>query len=144
MREIQLSHTNNNLCLLESGEVVSFPSIWKKELISEIREWRFMEAQKIFLPVYCVFDNTTLNSIISVMPRSLSDMWIVKGFSDLSIRRYGAVIVKIVNDFMKSKGIKDILYGYDAFNIDNSKVRAIIGFYGLLDEFIHEREKGTS
>ena len=124
-----------------NGEIKDIPYLWYAQLTYEIKEWRNDMAKLIGLPAYCVFSNVTLHNLVSAFPRTVNELWLVKGFSSTLIDTYGNDICKIVDSFLRARGVDCVLYGQTAFDISNERVKGIVGYLGLLDYFNIDKEE---
>lgn len=135
MQNIKLSSNDyGNSCILEDGSVIEFPLSWFNILMETLKEWRSYNAKEINLPAYCVCPDKTLNSIINVLPRNKSFLWLVDGLNDVLIDTYGDDIVNMIDDFLKHHSVVDVLYSKNSFAIKNQRIKGILGFLGLLDD----------
>ena len=132
---MELSNSIENKIVTSSGEVKEFLYGWVIELEEDIRVFRREKSAIIGLPPYCVFPDTTLHSLIKVLPRKIDELWLVKGFNQVLIDTYGKEICELIDAYLKEKDIVEILYGKKAFDVSNSKVKAILGYLGVLEYF---------
>lgn len=136
---MKLSNTLGNKIVTEYGEVKDIPYSWMNELAEDIKRWRKNEAAIVDLPAFCVFDDKVLFAIINVLPRTINDLWLVPGLNKVRIDSYGVHICHIVSSFLEKKGIVDILYGKSAFDLSSKKTVGILGYLGVLDYFITDK-----
>ena len=132
---MKLSNTTENKVVISTGEIKDIPYSWMNELIKDLKDWRKDAASSIELPAYCVFPDSTLLNILNALPRMLNELWLVKGLNSVLIDTYGEQICSVVNTFLAKKNIVDIMYGTSAFDVENDRVKGILGYLGLLEYF---------
>lgn len=142
MTNIIIKNQDYNSCILSTGEVVEFSMSLYNKLIKEIKEWRLEKSRLIQLPAYCIFPDKTIHSIVNVLPRSIENLWLVSGFSQIIIDNYGTEIISLINSFLAEHKIVDIIYGSSSFDLKNHKVKGILGYLGLLKNFPNNEESG--
>ena len=71
-------------------------------LYDALRIMRAELAQKEGIPAYCVFHDKTLKAIAEAMPASLDELLQIKGAGPQNVRKYGEVVLKIIEDYADS------------------------------------------
>ena len=130
----KLSNKLSNQCILESGEVVDFNFDWFYELIEELKSWRLNMAKIVALPPYCIYSDKVMSNIAQILPTEKEMLWLIDGFNQTLIETHGKELIELINGFLLSKKVVEVLHGAGSFNIKNQKVKGILGFLGLLPE----------
>lgn len=73
--------------------------ISKEDLVEVLKRKRRELAEVENVPVYIIFNNQTIHSIISINPKDLESFKKVSGFGKVKIERYGREIIKTLNQF---------------------------------------------
>ena len=76
----------------ESGSV-------NEKLRAELQEWRTGRFKKDNVPAYCIMHQSTLMAIASLVPKTRSELLMVKGFGEESFRKYGEEILEITGKY---------------------------------------------
>jgi hypothetical protein len=85
-------------------EIIPESDVVEDEIISQLKSLRSELSQKYRLyPVYNVFNNETLMSIIDKKPTSLDELSSIKGFGEKKIELFGSEIVEFVNNKLIGK-----------------------------------------
>ena len=66
-------------------------------LFKKLKRWRNMVAQAEKKPIFVIFSNTTLEEIVYMQPRNLTELHRVKGVGPTKLRRYGEAILSILS-----------------------------------------------
>lgn len=69
------------------------------KIYTALKEYRLYTSRKEGIKPYYIFNNTQLEEIIAVRPKSVEDLMQVKGFAAVKCRKYGNEIIEIVNRF---------------------------------------------
>jgi ATP-dependent DNA helicase RecQ len=75
------------------------PSQFERELREYLREWRQMVAHEQRVPAFVVMYDTSLEDLCRKQPRSVSELFHVRGFGERKIKSYGQQIVEALNRF---------------------------------------------
>lgn len=70
-------------------------------LFNALKEKRMELANSIGAPPYCVATNRTLQSMISIKPKTREQMLMVLGFGPRKVEQYGDVLLKVIADHSK-------------------------------------------
>lgn len=71
-----------------------------EDLIKKLKEFRFAEAKKKSLPLYCIFANSVIEDIVTFLPTNKDDLVKIKGFGTKKSQQYGDEIINIVTNFL--------------------------------------------
>jgi len=74
------------------------PLFYTMSLFSHLREYRTIQSLAQKLPMYCVFGDTVLRSIVQTRPRSRAELLAIRGLSDEKCDSYGDDIIRIVKN----------------------------------------------
>jgi ribonuclease D len=66
------------------------------ELLQQLKQWRDEQARIEGVETYRVMNNATLEALITRMPTSLAELLEVKGIKEAKSRRYGKVLLQMV------------------------------------------------
>lgn len=70
-----------------------------KEIIrAELKKYRLQKAKSLNYKPYFIFNDQTLEEILSIMPSTLDDLKKISGFGDKKIESYGQDIINIINE----------------------------------------------
>lgn len=75
----------------------------KETIRSELKKYRLQKAKSLNYKPYFIFNDQTLEEILSIMPKTLTDLKKISGFGDKKIEFYGQDIINIINE--RSEGI---------------------------------------
>ena len=70
----------------------------KETIRAELKKYRLQKATSLNYKPYFIFNNQTLEEILSIMPRTLTDLKKISGFGDKKIEFYGQDIINIINE----------------------------------------------
>lgn len=85
-KEIQSIQKENNSVIEENND----------SLIEQLKNYRLTKAKEKNLPPYYVFNDETLNEIISIKPQTIDELLTVKGFGQKKCEWYGNNILQII------------------------------------------------
>ena len=74
------------------------PLLYTMSLFTHLKDYRTIQALSKKLPMYCVFGDTVLRSIVQTRPRSRADLLAIRGLSDEKCDSYGDDIIRIVKN----------------------------------------------
>ena len=63
-----------------------------------LRKWRLERAKTDSVPPYVVFSDEALHGIVNAQPRLLEDLLSVRGVGQVKMERYGAEVLKVLQD----------------------------------------------
>ncbi len=63
-----------------------------------LRAWRAAEARAQSVPAYVIFPDTVLRDVAAVAPQTLDDLALVKGVGAYKLERYGAAVLRALQD----------------------------------------------
>ena len=86
-KEIQSIQKENNSVIEENND----------SLIEQLKNYRLTKAKEKNLPPYYVFNDETLNEIISIKPQTIDELLTVKGFGQKICEWYGTDILQIIS-----------------------------------------------
>ena len=70
----------------------------KETIRAELKKYRLQKAKSLNYKPYFIFNDQTLEEILSIMPRTLTDLKKISGLGDKKIEFYGQDIIKIINE----------------------------------------------
>ncbi len=70
----------------------------RNRIIERLRLWRKNEANKLKLPAYCIFTNSTMKAIVNYNPSNIDELLLIKGVGKKTIVNYGEKIINILNN----------------------------------------------
>ena len=70
----------------------------KETIRAEIKKYRLQKAKSLNYKPYFIFNDQTLEKILSIMPSTLDDLKKISGFGDKKIESYGQDIINIINE----------------------------------------------
>ena len=70
----------------------------KETIRSELKKYRLQKAKSLNYKPYFIFNDQTLEEILSIMPRTLTDLKKISGLGDKKIEFYGQDIINIINE----------------------------------------------
>ena len=74
-------------------------------LMSQLKEWRRIQAAKEKVPAYIILNDKVLKEIVSERPTTLLDLINVPGIGDYKLEKYGKMLIEIVQDFIQKQNI---------------------------------------
>ena len=63
-----------------------------------LRAWRLAEAKLQSVPPYVIFHDAVLRDVAAIQPRTLDDLGLIKGFGTSKLERYGAAVLRILQE----------------------------------------------
>lgn len=69
----------------------------KETIRAELKKYRLQKAKSLNYKPYFIFNDQTLEEILSIMPSTLDDLRKISGFGDKKIESYGQDIINIIN-----------------------------------------------
>jgi len=76
----------------------SFTSL-DAELREHLKEWRRNIARTESVPAFIIFNDETLNELVTGRPQSVNDLLEIKGIGSVKCEKYGEQILNIISDF---------------------------------------------
>lgn len=70
----------------------------KETIRAELKKYRLQKAKSLNYKPYFIFNDQTLEEILSIMPSTLDDLKKISGFGDKKIESYGQDIINIINE----------------------------------------------
>lgn len=70
----------------------------KETIRAELKKYRLQKAKSLNYKPYFIFNDQTLEEILSIMPSTLTDLKKISGFGDKKIESYGQDIINITNE----------------------------------------------
>lgn len=70
----------------------------KEAIRAELKKYRLQKAKSLNYKPYFIFNDQTLEEILSIMPRTLTDLKKISGLGDKKIEFYGQDIINIINE----------------------------------------------
>ncbi len=70
----------------------------KETIRAELKKYRLQKAKSLNYKPYFIFNDQTLEEILSIMPSTLTDLKKISGFGDKKIESYGQDIINIINE----------------------------------------------
>jgi len=68
-------------------------------LVISLKAYRVSKSLFENTPIYCVFGDTVLNSIVREKPKDISDLSKIRGFTSDKCVKYGSDIISMVSNF---------------------------------------------
>ena len=75
------------------------------QLFERLKSWRKAQAKKENYPAYLVFSDRVLEHIVSKRPTTLFDLSLVSGIGEYKLKKYGATVLQIIQDFVATQSI---------------------------------------
>lgn len=72
-------------------------------LFERLREHRRRLAQEEGVPPYLIFPDTVLIDMAGAQPRTLADMYGIKGIGEVKLKKYGLSFLQVVGDYKKKE-----------------------------------------
>ncbi|MFC1745856.1 DNA helicase RecQ [Candidatus Riflebacteria bacterium] len=76
---------------------------WKLELFEVLKSKRKQIAEEQNEPAFFVFHNSTLQSMVEVLPENLTEMGAVHGVGEKKLQKYGKEFIKIITGFLQKQ-----------------------------------------
>lgn len=73
-------------------------SVNKESIRASLKKYRLQKAKELNYKPYFIFNDATLEEILTLMPTSPNDLKKISGFADKKIEMYGTDIIKIINE----------------------------------------------
>lgn len=73
-------------------------SVNKESIRTSLKKYRLQKAKELNYKPYFIFNDATLEEILTLMPTSPNDLKKISGFADKKIEMYGTDIIKIINE----------------------------------------------
>lgn len=91
---------SGNFVAKDQPEIKEEPIICQKDirLFNALKEKRMELANNIGAPPYCIATNRTLQSMITIKPKTREQMLMVLGFGPRKVEQYGDVLLKVIAD----------------------------------------------
>lgn len=67
-------------------------------LIKELKKFRYQKAEEENIPVYYIFNNQQMDSLIQAKPKTKEDLLKINGFGPVKVEKYGEEILNILNN----------------------------------------------
>lgn len=111
-------YVNNN-----SSPTLKFDDVSLNRLKIAFKEYRQNKAQELNLPAYCIFDNKSLDEILSKIPKTVEEMYNIRGFGKKRVEKYGKDIIEIVRKFIDEEKVQlkqkeEILYSNNTIDVE--------------------------
>ena len=65
---------------------------------NKLKSYRLQKAKELNYKPYFIFNDTTLNEILTIMPTNVQQLRKISGFADKKIEMYGQDIIEIINE----------------------------------------------
>ena len=65
-----------------------------EKLISELKEWRLLQARALGVPSFAITRNSTLEAIADAMPKNEWELSRIKGVGPATVAKYGKCIIQ--------------------------------------------------
>lgn len=81
-------------------------------LMSQLKEWRYQQAEAHKIPAYLIFSDRTLRQIAEYQPQNQADLLAIQGVSHNKLQRYGDALIEVLKSKphtgkkLKTKDIK--------------------------------------
>lgn len=132
LNAIRIAKNKKDVCINNYGEFVEYSNNLRSEYRKILKEWRKQKSNEENCSAYVIFSDRTLEQLICCPPFNKYTLYLVNGFSNEKIRKYGEDITNLTKNFFKENKIYDFLYGAEAFLLCLKKVKYILGFLGAL------------
>ena len=67
-------------------------------LVKELKKFRYQKAEEENIPVYYIFNNQQMDSLIQAKPKTKEDLLKINGFGPVKVEKYGEEILNILNN----------------------------------------------
>ncbi len=74
-------------------------SQYDSKLENELMEFRKKTAQKLGMPAYIIFNDSTLKELVTYKPNELNKLFYIKGLGENKINKYGKSIIEIITKY---------------------------------------------
>ena len=131
--QMLFSNKKDNLCVTKDGEFVKYTRKMKEELRDALRRGRLETSRDEKISAFIIFSNTELDKLVNCPVLERDHLYMINGFSKVKVEKYGKDIVDITKRYFANQGVVKIAYGANAFDLSAKKVKAFLGFVGLLE-----------
>lgn len=69
------------------------------QLVKKLKEYRLQQSRDEGIAPYLIFNDAQMNDLIFKMPRTTDELLKISGFGSVKVDKYGASIIKILQDF---------------------------------------------
>jgi len=115
-------------------------------LIDDLKAYRVKKSLCYSIPIYCVFGDTTLNSIVRERPKDILGFSKVRGFDKEKCERYGQDIIDIVGnsiDTIPKPLAKIVRREEEVYILELAMNRVYVGRSGDVVKRIKSHKRGT-
>ena len=67
-------------------------------LVKELKKFRYQKAEEENIPVYYIFNNQQMDSLIQAKPKTKEELLKINGFGPVKVEKYGEEILNILNN----------------------------------------------
>ena len=67
------------------------------KMFETLKQWRFIKAKELRLPSFMIFNNAELLTVSKVKPQHVEDLFIIKGFGEQKITKFGKELIDIIH-----------------------------------------------
>ena len=92
----------------KSGKIeqeFSLDQIPHPELYKLLKTWRNLKAKELDIPHYMILPQKTMVAVTNILPDTESALKTIKGFGSKKIKKFGAEILEIVNNFAERNNL---------------------------------------
>lgn len=82
----------------------------ESRLRSALKEWRIARAKAESVPAYIIFNDATLEELVSKKPYTLLSLNEITGFGELKVERYGKEILSIIRENARDRILEQARY----------------------------------
>jgi hypothetical protein len=75
------------------------------ELYSELKAWRDATAAEKDASTYMILPQKVLLDLSNLLPTTLEELEVVKGFGKIKIKQFGSEVIEIIADYVRNNGI---------------------------------------
>jgi hypothetical protein len=75
------------------------------ELYSELKAWRDATAAEKDASSYMILPQKVLLDLSNLLPTTLEELEVVKGFGKIKIKQFGSEVIEIIADYVRNNGI---------------------------------------
>lgn len=83
----------------ELSNVINLSDEKLEQIKNELKTFRTNMSKEENVPVYFIFNNEQMEDLIIKMPKTLEELYNVKGFGKVKIEKYGIEIINILNKY---------------------------------------------
>ena len=99
-RDTRKTNRRNKRKPRQSKETSGTRNAQDEDLYNALRTLRTTLASQAKLPPYVIFDNVTLNELTENKPQTKMELLSIYGIGDVKLKRYGAAIFEVIEEFM--------------------------------------------